>query len=485
MKTRSPRVALKRRSPLRRVERIPAEAILLADTSTNSVPASVLARMSAGDPGREAHLAHLFIDRNQKTLGQFKIDACVDFDGNRVYVIFQSGSTIGAFPLVSPLSGKSDVTLIVRPRFGWAGLGVSLGSSGFKIIPQILPLSLLPKTEREIPAWVLSAAVLPRLRAMIQQLSRKFEMVDEVRTAPSGTVDWATYATKMMPAMKFLSVPCRHPDLVDNRELQAAIHFTLRKQLSSLETQREAGGVVFELMQLCTTLLRAVDGVAPRPPSPRQLESWFRTPLATATFFEGLNAITWTTDETGLGGMTDWRGLPWAMSMEQFYEAWVETVFERFTRRFGGLLKVGRRRETITPIAWERAYLGSQKFLLPDLVIEQEDRMIYVDAKYKHHWEELRQHRWMELEAEIRERHRDDLLQVLAYSSLSDKKSITACLAYPCNTDTWNLLKDQGRLSHRGAIYAGKRKIELVLAAVPMGKRPEELVEHLGAALTE
>ena len=43
--------------------------------------------------------------------------------------------------------------------------------------------------------------------AMIQKLSRKFEMVDEVRTAPSGTVDWATYATEMMPAMKFLSVP--------------------------------------------------------------------------------------------------------------------------------------------------------------------------------------------------------------------------------------------------------------------------------------
>jgi hypothetical protein len=126
---------MKTRSPLRRVERIPAEAILLADTSSSRVPASVLARMPAGDPGREAHLAHLFIDRNQKTLGQFKIDARVDFDGNRVYVTFQPGPIIGAFPLVSPLSGKPDVTLIVRPRFGWAGLGASLGSSGFKIIP--------------------------------------------------------------------------------------------------------------------------------------------------------------------------------------------------------------------------------------------------------------------------------------------------------------------------------------------------------------
>jgi chromosome partitioning protein len=34
-------------------------------------------------------------------------------------------------------------------------------------------------------------------------------------------------------------------------------------------------------------------------------------------------------------------------------------------------------------------------------------------------------------------------------------------------------------------IYAGRRKIELVLVAVPMGKKPEEIVEHLGAALTD
>jgi 5-methylcytosine-specific restriction endonuclease McrBC regulatory subunit McrC len=320
---------------------------------------------------------------------------------------------------------------------------------------------------------------------MIQRLSRRFEMVDEIRTAPSGTVDWTTYATEMVPAMKLLSVPCRHPDLVSNRELRAAIHFTLRKQLCSLETQRDAGGVVFELMQICMNLLRAVDDIAPRAPSPRQLEMWLRTPLATAPFFEGLNAIRWTTDETGLGGMTDWRGLPWAMSMEQFYEAWVETVFGRFTRRFGGLLKVGRRRETITPIAWERAYLGSQKFLLPDLVIEQEDRIIYVDAKYKDHWDQLRLHRWMDLETEIRERHRDDLLQVLAYSTLSDAKSTTACLAFPCTIETWNALKSRGQLSHRGAIYAGKRKIQLVLAAVPMGAAVDELVAHLGLALAE
>ena len=35
-------------------------------------------------------------------------------------------------------------------------------------------------------------------------------------------------------------------------------------------------------------------------------------------------------------------------------------------------------------------------------------------------------------------------------------------------------------LSHRGAIYAGRRKIDLVLVAVPIGNRLEELVDYFG-----
>lgn len=470
-------------SQFRRIEPIKREAIPLDDTSSTRVNASAITRARLSDPSREAQLAHHFIQQNGQTLAQFGIVARVDFDGHRVSIVFQAGSQIGAFPLISPISGKAEVTLIVRPRFGWSGLGRSLGASGFKVVPQILSLPLLPKTEREIPDWVLSATILPRLRAMLDQLARRFEIIETVRAAPHGQVNWESYVTEKLTLMKFLDVPCRYPDLRSNRELYAAIHYVLRKHLASLESQRHAGMIVIELMKICMTLLRLVEGVSPMRPTRKQLDSWFRMPLASKSFVDGLDAITWSTEETGLGGLTDWRGLPWTMSMEQFFEAWVETVFQRFTRRYGGLLRVGRRRETITPIAWERPFLGSQKFLLPDLVIEQEDRTIFVDAKYKDHWEALQQHRWSNLENDLRERHRDDLLQVLAYSTLSDNKAIAVCLAYPCNVDTWVSLTERGMVNNRAAIYAGKRKIDLAMVAVPIGEKVDDLVAELGLAL--
>lgn len=471
-------------SPFRRIEPIEREAIPLDDTSCTRVNASAITRVHLRDPSREAQLAHHFIQQNGETLAQFGIGAQVDFDGHRVFIVFQAGSQIGAFPLISPISGKAEVTLVVRPRFGWSGLGRSLGVSGFKVVPQILSLPLLPKTEREIPDWVLSATILPRLRAMLDQLARRFEIVETVRAAPHGQVNWESYVSEKLPLMKFLDVPCRYPDLRSNRELYAAIHYVLRKQLASLESQRHAGIIVIELMKICMILLRSVEDVSPMRPTRKQLDSWFRMPLASKSFIDGLDALTWSTEETGLGGLADWRGLPWTMSMDQFFEAWVETLFQRFTRRYGGLLRVGRRRETITPIAWERPFLGSQKYLLPDLVVEYEDRAIFVDAKYKDHWESLQHQRWSDLENEIRERHRDDLLQVLAYSTLSDSKATTACLAYPCNVDTWVSLKERGMLNNRATIYAGKRKIDLAMVALPMGEKVDELVTQLGLALS-
>jgi len=465
-----------------RVSAARSEAIVLNDSSLTRINAEILARSKSGDPSRDAKLAHQFIEQNAKTLGQFSVNARVDFDGNNVFVVFESGPHIGAFPLISPVTGKPEITLVVRPRFGWIGLGKVLGISGFKVIPQVLSLPLLPKTEREIPDWILSSTVLPRLKALLAQLSRRFEIIENVRSAPHGQVNWANYATEKLSAMKFLEVPCRHPDLRNDRELTAAIHYVLRKQLASLESQRHEGAVVVELLLICVALLRMVEDVLPMRPTRKQLDGWFKMPFATNIFSRGLDAITWSSEETGLGGNTDWRGLPWVMSMEQFYEAWVETVFSRYTRRFGGLLRVGRRRETITPIAWERPFLGSQKFLLPDLVIEQQERTLFVDAKYKDHWEALERHRWLELEEQIRERHRDDLLQVLAYSTLSESKAITACLAYPCSLDTWTSLKERRIGSHKAAIYAGRRKIDLLMVAVPMIDRIDEIVDQMSLA---
>ena len=131
-------------------------------------------------------------------------------------------------------------------------------------------------------------------------------------------------------------------------------------------------------------------------------------------------------------------------------------------------MKVGRKRETTTPINWEPPYLWTQKSLAPDIWLEWDSVTLIVDAKYKRHWEELQQRSWWEIEETLREQHRNDLLQVLAYANLARASEVIVCLAYPCSPESWVSLQARGRLIHRANLTAASRVVHLWITAVPM-----------------
>jgi 5-methylcytosine-specific restriction endonuclease McrBC regulatory subunit McrC len=108
---------------------------------------------------------------------------------------------------------------------------------------------------------------------------------------------------------------------------------------------------------------------------------------------------------------------------------------------------------------------------MPDLVIERDDITVIIDAKYKDHWEEMQRRRWTDLEEELRERHRADLLQVLAYSTVAQKPKVLVCLAYPCNEERWLSLRTRNLLLHRASLPVTRRRVDMVLVAFPLSTR--------------
>ena len=460
-------------------DRLARETVLfeIADNSRTRVQAERLIR---GDrprnaEGLSARLAKQFLKQNEGVLNDFMVEGRVDYDGSSVYIELQAGGNTGALPLLSPTSGRPDYGLVIKPRFGWQGIGPMLGAMGWKVIPTPLRLPLLPRSDRKIPPWVLSTTILLRLKRLLDRLERRFDFTEEDLTAPRGQVQWSRYATEKLPRAQFLNVPCRFPDLRDDRELKSAIHYTLRKQLSSLQSQRTAGVMVLQLLTLCQGLLERVRDVPAVQPGQQFLNRYLRGNLTTEVFRQGIQAVEWTVDDRGLAGLGDLQGLPWVLPMDQFFEAWVETVVGQMVKQSGGVVRSGRQRETVTPLSWSPPYLGSQRYLLPDLIVEREEETIIFDAKYKSHWEELSRDRWGGLEQEIREQHRSDLLQVLAYSTAAESKRVVCCLAYPCRKDTWQSLMERQRPFHRASVRAGNRRVDLVLTAVPMGVEVEEI----------
>jgi hypothetical protein len=430
-----------------------------------------------------ARMAEQFVAQNRGLLALLDVQVKREYDGSDVVLNIHSGSAIGAIPLMSPTSAQPDYGLVVQPRFPWAGIGPMLAEMGWRICPTPLRLPLLHRSERRVPPWVLSSMVLLRLRALLDSLDRRFEIAKELRSSPRGGVDWIQYATRSLPRGKFLSIPCTFADLRDDRLLKGAIRHTVERHLRSLETQREHGAFVHRLIELALDLQRRVQGAACYVPSTMMLSTWLQRPLRTEHFVDGIQAIEWTVEERGLAGLSDLEGIPWTMPMEQFFEAWVESVLQAVVQRAGGELRVGRRRETVHPISWTPSYLGSQKSLIPDLWVEWEDLTLIVDAKYKRHWEELHLSSWAGAESELRERHRNDLLQVLAYANLARTSRVVACLAYPCSPESWASLRDRGRLIHSAEVSVGERSLLLWLTAVPLATEVERVAEPIADAL--
>jgi 5-methylcytosine-specific restriction endonuclease McrBC regulatory subunit McrC len=332
-----------------------------------------------------------------------------------------------------------------------------------------------------VPAWVLSSMILVRLQVLLDSLTRRFESTTALRTAPRGRIDWSDYAQKQLPRGQFVSVPCTYPDLRDDRALKGAICFALERQLRALQGQVESGAFVHRLIELCEHLLMKVRGIAPVMPPPGTFQQWMQRPMRSTQFLDGLQAIEWTANERGLAGISDLEGIPWTMPMDEFFEAFTETVMQSVARRIGAQLKVGRRHETTQPIIWSPPFVGSQRSLIPDLWLDWQDTTLIVDAKYKRHWQEMQQRSWASVEDEIREQHRNDLFQVLAYANLARTQRVIACLLFPCAADLWKDLRQTDRLIHKAEVQAGPRSLHLWLTAIPMGIPPDEIalpIEH-------
>jgi hypothetical protein len=103
------------------------------------------------------------------------------------------------------------------------------------------------------------------------------------------------------------------------------------------------------------------------------------------------------------------------------------------------------------------------------MILELEGRSFVIDAKYKRHWEELQREMWQEQSTGWQERHREDLLQVLAYANLVSGDDIVCCLVYPCSQGTWESLAKRGRLFHHAELPNRGQRVRVWLTGVPMG----------------
>jgi hypothetical protein len=287
-----------------------------------------------------------------------------------------------------------------------------------------------------------------RVAAVIERFARAFVPVEDEHASPRRRVDWNDYARLAVPSGRWTTFRCSYSELADNPDLAATLRWTLAR----------VG--VRQLLERIGDLLRRLGPGPARRPSRHVLE-----PMAILSewLLLALEAVAWVRDERGLGGATALDGLPWSLTVSAMWEAWVESFLVALAARLGGRLTSAREGATRRPIIWQSG-ARSLGHLAPDFLLELPGRSVWVDARYKDHLNRLRATAWGGLESVIRESHRADFHQALAFALLSEKPRVDTVLVFPEREGS-----SDAPAFAAASVTAGERNVRLVMGSLPFG----------------
>jgi hypothetical protein len=414
--------------------------------------------------------ADSFLRTNEGALAKLDVSPEVTAGKSGLQVRLRPGGRAGAIPLRSAQTAHVKGGLVVRPRFGWAGVGSVLRTTGWAAAPELIEMPLVPGSGREVPPWVIAGPVLSRLRKLLASMRRGYQDAEEVLQRPRGRILWSRYRTESLARGRWHQLPCRFPDLAADPQLRRFVRWTLERVHRGLLETGYTDPMAQYLAGEAELLLQLVADVTPLPPTRSELDRAFRQEkLLGQILLRGLQAIAWVYDERGLGGGRALDGLAWQLPLDRAWEAYVEAVVRDEVAKTGGQVKVARLGQTLFPLVWTDSIHRSLGHLEPDIVVHRGGHVHIIDAKYKAHLAELDEHGWRRFTEEARNRHRADVHQVLAYAALFEAEEVRATLMYPLRQETYQALAERQRdrsfaqLSHAG------RCVELELRGVPFG----------------
>jgi len=338
----------------------------------------------------------------------------------------------------------------------------------------------VPGAAKEVPPWVLAGPIIERFRALLEEITPGFRWQEEPRQSPRGQILWDRYRNEQLPAGRFHELPCRFPDLGPDMLLRGMIRWGIEVVKRSLAGWVATDPIARRLTELAAELSFKIADAKSIIPSKTQLDSiLLMNGLPSFALQRGMQALGWLVDERGLAGTAQSDGLAWSLPMHELFERWVEHLVRLWARGIGAQVRSGRTHETLVPIRWKRVGARSLNSLVPDLIVQRGPCTWIIDAKYKGHLEELDEHRWAELGDELRQEHRHDLHQVLAYASVFGGEQVTTVLAYPMRLHTWQSLAERNMTFTSATINTGTRRLAIALIGLPLQMPRPDSFDHL------
>ena len=335
-----------------------------------------------------------------------------------VSIAFQSAEFIGSIPLRSSDNGTQIGDFIVMPRFSgnnrFEDYIEILNLLGSEISPQMIDsIPLASGTIFRPPLYLEAIKFISALEVLLKTSWKKFDNIEKTESVPNGNTNWNKYASNEFKIENKLRFPNRKNVLSEFHKEYAEIRYVYdlcRKELLSTNTPSKTKNTIKSSIDFIEEKMYLHKACETTSMNLKTSDS-----LAIRNCKEIGNKIL----NFKLTDCTAWR-----VDFSDVFEKFVQFIFKEVARETGGLLFSNFKISSIKQhkFSWEL------KHLEPDAIYQKDETLVFIDAKYKSNL--YNKHSLSEI---LKNEHRHDLHQILAYSSFSNTTIKHGFLCYPSN----------------------------------------------------
>jgi 5-methylcytosine-specific restriction endonuclease McrBC regulatory subunit McrC len=383
-----------------------------------------------------------FVGYKKELLGFLGVIPIITGHDKDVGLAFRTGQYVGTIPLRSPDTGKQIGDFVVVPRYvpqrdRFGDYVQIMNLLEHRIEPNFFEsIPLASGRNFRPPLYFEALLYMKELVAFTKRAWRRFRSVEEIQTHPSGRINWDRYVEHEHDPKRRLEFPSRRNILSELHPEYQQLRYVYELALAEIL----APGTPSRIKATASTAIsyldeRLCDLVAAKTQS---MQMRLSDPPAVKSIKEAANRILQKDVH---------QGKAWRVDFSEVFERFVQYIFQQVSKKIGGILfeNVRFRRHGEHLPVWTLSHLE------PDAVLRKDEQLFFIDAKYKAHL----LNRTSDSEY-LKEAHRHDLHQVMAYSSFDTAEKKHLLLAYPSSSPSLEAMDFSSPVSQ------GKTKVSMV-----------------------
>jgi hypothetical protein len=357
-----------------------------------------------------------FIDYNYTSFKFLDVKPYIIGSDQNTCLAFRSSGFVGAIPLRAPDTGKQIGDFVVTPRFigqdrfeDYIGI---LNILGEEISPEVIDsLPLASGKNFRPPLYLEAVKFISALEKLSMKHWRKFDNIEKTTSQPTGQINWNKYISNEYKVENRLKFPTRKNLLNEFHSEYSEIRFVFdicKNELLSANTPRRIKNSFRTRLNFLEEKL-----YHHKPKNTNQIVIKFSdSPTVKACKVQANKILNF-----DLSDSTAWR-----VDFSDVFEKFIQHIFKDVAKETGGKLFANFKFQSHSAkhFSWEL------KHIEPDAIYQKERFLFFIDAKYKSNL-----YNKFSLSETLKNEHRQDLHQIMAYSSFSKTISKFGILCYP------------------------------------------------------